>query len=565
MAMPEPPRPPDAHPAAPGPPPPRSSSEAQGPPAGTPSPPSSTPRGPSARGTGPTDGVPLGGPLHPAAVGVWSFTQLGALAVVVLINPASLPIVLLVAAGMVAVNAVKWARFRWWVAEGTLVITQGLIQQERRVIPLERIQSVDVVRRISHRALGVQALQVEAIGGADTEGQLEALSPTVAAQTRAALLAGRDAARSGADPTAALAAAAADPSATPGQAARSDAAEEEPLASISPRELLLAGLTEANVTVLAATVGFGSQILGDRLDAIAERIPALVGSGVAIVATVGLILVAVLLLIVAQFVTYWQFRLTRTPDDLRVRRGLLEQRFDTVPLRRLQAIRIEENLPRRLFGFAAVKADVAGKPGSSAAGTDTLLPFGTAAQARELVATILQDERPTELTLTRMPTRARTRRHVRAGLLTVVATAGAVAWLGGWGWVLGAVLAPLAFGAAELAYRALGWSKVEGLAVTRAGWWTRRTAFVPEHRLQALERRATLLQRWRGLATLELQIARSPGFWQGPQWIDLDARDADRLGLVLADIMIVTSPAAQPQPRVTGSAERSRAGGALLP
>ncbi len=127
MAMPEPPRPPDAHPAAPGPPPPRSSSEAQGPPAGTPSPPSSTPRGPSARGTGPTDGVPLGGPLHPAAVGVWSFTQLGALAVVVLINPASLPIVLLVAAGMVAVNAVKWARFRWWVAEGTLVITQGLI------------------------------------------------------------------------------------------------------------------------------------------------------------------------------------------------------------------------------------------------------------------------------------------------------------------------------------------------------------------------------------------------------------------------------------------------------
>jgi len=556
MAMPEPPEPPPAQ----QPPAPQQGSSQEPVPA-------REPAGAQHPGGAPeTSGqaTALGGALHPAAVGVWSFTQLGALAVVVLINPTVLPIVLLVAAGMVAVNAVKWTRFRWWVVDGTLIITQGLIQQERRVIPLERIQSVDVVRRISHRVLGVQALHVEAIGGSDTEGQLEALAPQVARQTRAALLAGRDAARSGADPTAALTAAAADP-ATPSADSAAPEEDEEPLTSVTTRDLLLAGLTEANVTVLAAATGFGWQVLGDRLETVAERLPAVVGPGLAVALTIGLILVAVLLLIIAQFVTYWRFRLSRTPDDLRVRRGLLEERFDTVPLRRLQAIRIEENLPRRLFGFAAVKADVAGKPGSSSAGTDTLLPFGTSAEARQLVATILGDERPRTLTLTPMPTRARTRRHVRAALFAMAVTAAAVWWLGGWGWVLGGVATPLAFGAAELAYRALGWAKLEGLAVTRAGWWTRRTAFIPEHRLQTVERSSTPLQRWRGLATLELQIARSPGFWQGPQWIDLDAGDADRLALVLGEIMIATSPASDPQPRVRSEEAAQSRGGALLP
>lgn len=509
----------------------------------------------------------LGGQLHPAAIGVWSLAQVGALALVAIINPVSIVALLPIAALLVAANAIRWSRFRWQVVDGTLVISQGLIQRHRRVIPLERIQSVDVIRRISHRVFRVEALNVEAIGGSDTEGQLDALAPPIARQVRAALLAGRDAARSGDSPQAGVSAALTGSSAGTGATAQqppdeSTEVEGTELARVSGVQLVRAGLTEANVTVLAAAAGFGWQLLSERVEQVAQQLPRALGPGLAVAAVLGLLVVAILLLILGQLLTYWNFRLHLAGDALHVRRGLLEQRFDTIPLRRIQALRIEENVPRRLFGYAAVKADVAGKPGGGSTGTDTLLPFGTTAQARELVATILDDPAAADADLRPMPRRARTRRRVRAVAGTVVVTAAAVV---PWGWAglaAGLVAVPL-LAAADAAYRALGWSRDHGLLVARAGWWTRRTAFVPEHRLQTLARTATVLQRWRRLATVELQIARSPGLWSGPRWIDLDAGDADRQTLGLAEAMRVARIGGAPRPAdapspPAGAGERTR-------
>ncbi len=506
----------------------------------------------------------LGGQLHPAAIGVWSLQLLGALAAVAVINIVNqggvggfmaVALVLVIAALALAVNAVRWSRFRWRLTDDTLIISQGLIQRHRRVIPLERIQSVDVVRRMSHRLFRVEALHVEAIGAGDTEGQLDALQPSVARRVRAALLAGRDAARRGDDPRARVSAALTDDDRPDrlGDAAPDDGEE---LVHCRPAQLIRAGATEANVTVLAAAAGFGWQLMSDRVEELARRVPAALGPGVTVAVVLGLLLVALVLLILGQLLTYWNFRLTHTETELRIRRGLLEQRFDTVPLRRVQALRIEENVPRRLLGYASVKADVAGKPGGGSTGTDTLLPFGTAAEARQLVATILDDPAATAVTLHAMPQRARARRRVRALLVTVVlATAAVVVW-GSPGLFAALVVVP-AMAAADAAYRALGWARDHGLLVARAGWWTRRTAFVPEHRLQTLARTATVLQRWRGLATVELQIARSPGLWSGPRWIDLDAGEADRQTVELAQGLPVAPPAGGPTPR--GAPARSAA------
>jgi putative membrane protein len=499
----------------------------------------------------------LGGQLHPGAIGVWSLQMLGAMAVVAIVRPEAVVGLLAVAALLLAVNGMRWKRFRWRLGDGTLIITQGVIQRHRRVIPLERIQSVDVVRRLSHRLFRVEALHVEAVGGSDTEGQLDALQPAMARQVRAALLAGRDAGPAGqrpgepAQPAGAdtAAAAAIDASATPSDARHGGALDDEghELARVGPGQLLRAGVTEANVTVLAAAAGFGWNLVSDRVDEYAQRLPMSVGPTAAIAAVVVGLLVVAVLLVLGQLITYWDFRLTRTEREVRIRRGLLEQRFDTIPLRRIQALRIEENVPRRLLGYAAVKADVAGKPGGGSTGTDTLLPFGTAAGARELVATILDDPDAPQVPLVAMPRRARTRRRVRAVLATALATAAAA---GVWGMpgLFAAVLLIPAVATADASYRALGWARDHGLLVARAGWWTRRTAFVPEHRLQTPARRATLLQRWRRLATVELSIARSPGLWSGPRWIDLDAETADARIVELAQLLPTTTWGGQPVP-----------------
>jgi putative membrane protein len=477
----------------------------------------------------PADGTLLGGQLHPAAIAVWSLGQAGAILVLFLINPASplfaLPFIALIG----GLSAIRYARFRWHYARGVLVIEQGLINRQRRVIPVERVQSVDLVRRISHRLFGVTAVQVEAIGSGDTEGKLDALSLDVANRLRETLLAGRAVARGEPAASAQGAPAAGLPLAAAG----------EVLATVPNSRLLVAGATEANATLLAAVAGGLWQLFGDRFDDVVERLPGVLAGNAVVFAVIAALVAALLLLIAAQVVLYWNFELRRTNGELQVRRGLLEQRFDTVPLRRVQAVRVEENLPRRLFGLAAVRADIAGKPGGGSGGTDTLLPIGSGRDARALAARVLDEPRLATVTLARMPARARNRRLFKAAVATLALTGIAVAV---WGWPgLAAALVGLpAAGIAQASYRALGHAELPGLAVTRSGWWVRRTAFVPEPRLQTLALRASVFQRWRRLATLELHIARSPGLWSGPQMIDLD-RDVAR-ALVEAYAPVIAAP-----------------------
>jgi putative membrane protein len=461
---------------------------------------------------------------------VWSTGQVGAIAVLFILNPSSVLFVVPFAVVLVLGSVVRWSRFRWELTDSSLVIEKGLLNRQRRVIPLERVQSVDIVRRLSHRLFGVVGVQVEAIGGGETEGQLDALSPAVASRLRTALLAGRARARGEATQDAQ-----GTDRATGDDMVGAGQERGVLLATTTPRALVVAGLTEANGTLIAGLIGLVWQFGGDRIDEVAQRLPALLAGNAVLIVSAFLIILAVLLLVAAQLLSFWSFTLHRDTEELRIRRGLLEQRFDTIPLRRLQAVRIEENLPRRLLGRAAVKADVAGKPGGGSGGTDTLLPIGTTEEARALAEAVLDLPGIASVPLEPMPRRARTRRLFRA-VITVVVPALALGLLVDPRFLALLLLGIPAVAAAEAAYRSLGHVELDGVVVVRAGWWVRRTAFVPSSRLQALAVDQTLLQRARRLGTLRLGIARSPGLWSGPQMIDLDRGVAMRIVGELAPI-----------------------------
>lgn len=454
--------------------------------------------------------------LHPAVMVIWPLAQIGPL-VLLLVAGALSPVVagvLLVSSG--AASVVRYVRFTWQVDDDALVIEQGLLQRQRRVIPLERIQSVDLARKVRHRAFGVVEVRVEAVGGGTTEGRLDALSVPDGQRLRALLLRERDRAAGdapGAGPEA---------GSLSTEPAAGGAVEEEPLARLGPDRLVVAGLTGGRVGVAAALLGFLQQVFAERLDDLLEAAPALLGLrgivAVVVIALVG----AFVLSIVATVVAYWDFTLTREGPNLRVRRGLLEQRSDTVPLRRVQAVRVEENLVRRLLGFAAVKVDVAGRSGGEGRDTGILLPLGRRSEAFALARRVLDADDLAAVELAPMPARARNRRLFRAVVEVGVLTVAAVVVFDTTGLLAALLLLPAA-SAAIGSYRALGHAEVEGFVVARSGLLVRRTAFVPKARLQSLALTATPLQRLRGLATLDLQIARSPGVWSGPQLIDLDA------------------------------------------
>lgn len=305
-----------------------------------------------------------------------------------------------------------------------------------------------------------------------------------------------------------------------------------------PAQLVLAGLTGGRVGVAVALLGVAQQLFGDRVEGLFTDLPqrfspaALVGLGV------GLLLASFVLSVIVTTVAYWEFRLVRDDDELRVSRGLLEQRLDTIPLRRVQALRVEQNLLRRPLSLAAVKVDVAGKAGGDdARSAGLLLPLGTQAQAQALVAALLAAPALADVILRPMPRAALRRRLSRAAVVTVVPTAVAVGFLGPPGLLALLIAVPAVLGARS-AYQALGEGEAGGVLVTRSGLLVRRTAYVPVGNLQSLALTASPFQRRAGLATVELQIPRSPGVWGGPQLLDVQRERADAVLARLADELV---------------------------
>jgi putative membrane protein len=428
-------------------------------------------------------------------------------------------------AALFVMRGVQLRLLRYWLTPESFVIERGLLFRRRRVISRARIQAVDLERGLLHRALGLTEVRVEALGGGDTEGALPGISPEMAERLREELV-DRDA-----EPAA-------------------HAPDPPPLVRLPGAEVVVAGLTESRLGagVAAAWVGFEAVRQGafsgwfgtpEDWTPLLESLP-----WVAVLVILGILvlLFSLLLSFVLTVLGYWGFTLRLRGDVLEVERGLLTQHRDTVPLDRIQAVRVEENPFRRLMGLASVKVVVAGRARSSTvSGTNVLFPVGPRDQAFELAARVAGWDRIPPLHA--MPPQARARRQLRAGIAAILAglaapsllhpTEGLAAGLGGflpWTWTGGMFVTSgaMALGVglvalllAEGAWRGLGWAEEEAHAAFREGILERRTTLVPLSRLQSVDVVSTPFQRRRGLATLRIQVAR-PSLESDPRALDLD-------------------------------------------
>jgi putative membrane protein len=365
-------------------------------------------------------------------------------------------------------------------------------------------------------------LRIETVGGNESEGQLDALRPALAAEVQRRLLRTPEVV--------------AQPAADAAQAGTV-------IARCTPQMLFVAGLTGGRVGAAAAVLAFAQEFAGERLATAAISAPERLGVTLLVVLVALGIVAAFAMSVVATALTYWDFIVRRDGDLLRLRRGLLTERQDTVPLARVQSLTVEENIVRRALGLAAVKMVVAGRAGEDEALTSTLLPIAPRAEAFALIGQVLGIDDPAQVTLHPMPPAARARRLVRAAVAVVVVTA--VTWTV-LEWPLGLTVALLAVPAALGAYRALGWHHGEDVVLARSGWLVRHTSVTPVDTPQSVSVSNSPFQRRRGLATLRLEIARTRGA-ADPRLIDMHREDAERLqhSLIARQIPAGVTPAPQ--------------------
>src|ERR671917_2699891 len=329
---------------------------------------------------------------------------------------------LLVVAAMAALwGFLSWRATTYTVTGNSFRLRQGVFQKNERTIPLEHVQSVDTVQGIIQRAFGVYEVRVETAGGGASEpdASLAALDRD-AAQTLRREIEGSE--RQWSEET----------------------AGPTILRRLSTRELLVAGATSGQIGVAFSVLAIGFQFLDNFFpeDFVRRLVETLAPNWLMVVLILvpAGVLLAWLLAIAGTVLAYSGFTLSREGDFLYIKRGLLERREATIPLSRIQAVRISEGLLRQPFGLASLRVESAGY-GEDAGVSTTLFPLLPRHEVQEFLAAATP-EFAVNPALQNLPRRALRRYIFRAMvgylLLTLVV---AVAWLV----VFGSFLGLLAF------------------------------------------------------------------------------------------------------------------------
>ena len=415
----------------------------------------------------------------------------------------------------------SWRATTYEVSGGAFRLRWGVLQKNERTIPLDHVQSIDTVQGIVQRLFGVVEVRIETAGGGASEpdASLPALDRAATESLR------REVGRR-------------EPVET------EEAAGPTVLRRLSLRELLIAGATSGQIGVAFSLIAVFSQLFDELGNFFSEELvrrtleriaPSSVAAILLLVLAFGLL--SWLLAIAGTVLAHAGFTLSREGDFLYIKRGLLERREATIPLRRIQAVRIVEGILRQPFGLASLRVESAGYGEASGVST-VLFPL----LPRESVENLLLEAAPefaVAPALEPLPARAR-RRYVLRSVLPVLLLAAAVSLAAPLAfdlvavWVYFAVLL-LVFPAALygwLRYRAAGWAYTGDLLIVRSRLLARTTAIAPRRRLQSRDVIRNPLQRRARLATFRARVASGGGGGE-LQVTDLGSGDAESLAEIL--------------------------------
>jgi putative membrane protein len=444
-----------------------------------------------------------------------------------------------------ALAVAHYLTFRYVIAGEELVYRSGVLRRRQRVIPLARVQNIEVRQNLAQRLTGVAELRVETAGsGAEPEASLSVIGLSDADTLRNALLSRRASTPTGG---------------APGVEPAIETPEPTPLVHLTPPELAMAGAT-ANEAGLIAAALVGALQFADDLPVPLERYLPDVESYIAsqsiggtvlliVIFTIGLIVIGWVFSVVGSVVGYYDFRLTRSGDDLHKRYGLLSRREANVPLRRVQSIRVEESLLRRPLSLASLKIETAGGPAQQQrGGAEAFVPIAQASAVPSLVQALFPSFALDRIQLTRVHPRSLRRSATRYAVL-LIALAGGLAFADlRAGWLLAAL--PLTWLLARWQYRMRGYALAGEHVVLRSGVLNRVTWIVPDDKIQTLHLTVTPFQRRHGLASLIVDTASGGA---QPTLVDVGAADAESL---LAD-MTRRARAARARRRAERTAKRA--------
>ena len=456
------------------------------------------------------------GRLHPASIALQGLKILRGVLIYTLVfvynvftaEQGSMSFALSLAAlgGMVSMPfvgaVVEWWRFRYRLTAEELQITSGILRRKDRRIPVDRIQDLSSEASVLHRVFGVQILSVQTASTQGAEAELDAVTTQAAEELRAALRKVVDV----------------------GAVVRRRRSSEERLLDVRTRDLILRGLTDNRAgLVLAGMAALVDNLLnvgGDRaaegaISAVRRTSDPLFGTGPAAALWLGGIVIGSVWVIgwlssaVLNSIRFHAFQLAVENKVFLRRYGLFTLRTHALPQSRIQCVRLEQSLLRRLFGIGVLRTDDMGagahEKSAERSGTNVFVPAAPMARLKPLVAHLLPGVDPMRLHWMKTSHTIVRRRSV-VGLGVALAVAAGSYWYVK-EWALLALLLVVPFAAWGLAiFRSLRYARAEGCLAIRKGVLTLEHAFVPPSKVQAVLLTQTPFDRRHGVAKISITV-----------------------------------------------------------
>ncbi len=238
----------------------------------------------------------------------------------------------------------KWLTFTYWVEDQELKTEYGFLFKKKRFVPIERIQNLNYNEGIIHRLFNVVQISIETAGGATATADVELTAITKRAANEIEQLINQH---------------------------RKQELHEEQIGQenniiykIKNSKLLLLASTSNSVGVVLAGIAalFSQLVEFIPFEKISSQFSFLLQYGfVLVMFIIALaIFIAWIISVAMTYLSYYNFTLKYDDDQLEITRGLIEKKKISIPVQKIQAIKIVENPIRQLFGYATVTIENAG-------------------------------------------------------------------------------------------------------------------------------------------------------------------------------------------------------------
>ncbi|PCK23012.1 hypothetical protein CEY02_02365 [Bacillus pumilus] len=382
-------------------------------------------------------------------------------------------------------TVLEWRRFTYRMEDDEFRVESGVITKKKKYISLERIQTVNTSEGIFQRIFGLVRVQIETAGGTDgPEVSLTAITKAEAEQLKQSIFNRKKSLQQEGE-------AADEHSDVPHDHLTAQKPVEEEV-NVSYRmgvpELLLAATTSSGIgVIISGCLAIYTQI--DEIlpmDGFVKQFSFLSHASIEIYAILIFlaVLIAWILSVGLTALQYANFAAKRKGNDIIITRGLIERHQMTIPLARIQAVKIKENILREPFGFATVMLVSAGGSITEKETSSVLFPLIRKKNINELLSQFTdQYHLEPETELKKVPKRSLKRYLISYGFVPLLAGVILSVRFPPWGY-LALIPLPIALFFGYLAYKQSGYAIRDQLIQLTARGIGKTTGIVLRKRMQ---------------------------------------------------------------------------------